>query len=108
MRGTLSTHVLDAATGSPAAGVPVVLQAQDGSQLASAQTDSDGRIGELYARMEVGRYRLTFDTGRYFASTGTRGFYPEISITFEVIDADRHHHVPVLLSPYAYSTYLGS
>ncbi|MFH5209808.1 hydroxyisourate hydrolase [Antrihabitans spumae] len=108
MRGTLGTHVLDAATGSPAAGVPVVLQAQDGSQLASAQTDSDGRIVELYARLEVGIYRLTFDTGRYFASTGTKGFYPEISITFDVMDADRHHHVPVLLSPYAYSTYLGS
>jgi 5-hydroxyisourate hydrolase len=56
----------------------------------------------------VGTYRITFDTGGYFAATGRQGFYPEVAVTFAVIDAGEHHHVPLLLSPFAYSTYRGS
>ena len=103
----LSTHVLDATLGIPAAGVPVRL-ARGGVTLAEAATDGDGRVRELGALTEPGDYRLTFDTGAYFAAAGQRGFYPEVTIAFTVTDLSAHHHVPLLLSPYAYSTYRGS
>jgi 5-hydroxyisourate hydrolase len=104
---SLSTHVLDATLGTPAAGVPVRL-ARDGETLAEAVTDEDGRVRELDACAAVGAYRVTFDTGAYFAATGQQGFYPEVTITFNVTDPAVHYHVPLLLSPYAYSTYRGS
>lgn len=103
---TLSTHVLDAALGRPAVDVAVRLD-RDGVVLAEARTDADGRVRELGA-LSAGTYRLTFDTGGYFAATGQQGFYPEVAVTFAVTDAERHHHVPLLLSPFAYSTYRGS
>jgi 5-hydroxyisourate hydrolase len=105
---SLSTHVLDAAHGRPAAGVPVRLTTAGGDDLAQDVTDDDGRIRQLAAELPEGTYRLTFDTGAYFAATGQRGFYPEVSVTFTVTDAGQHHHVPLLLSPFAYSTYRGS
>ena len=72
-------------------------------------TDADGRVRDLLASPpEVGRYRLSFDTGAYFNAVGEAGFYPEVSIVFEVRDTAQHHHVPLLLSPYGYSTYRGS
>ena len=104
---SLSTHVLDATTGRPAAGVAVSLS-RDGAELTTGVTDDDGRIGTLAADLGAGTYRLRFDTAGYFASQSVTGFYPEVLITFEVTDADAHHHVPLLLSPYAYSTYRGS
>ncbi|TRW85366.1 hydroxyisourate hydrolase [Mycolicibacterium sp. 018/SC-01/001] len=104
---SLSTHVLDATTGRPAAGVAVSLH-RDDSEVAAGVTDDDGRIGSLAAELGAGTYRLRFDTAAYFASQGVSGFYPEVLITFEVTDAAAHHHVPLLLSPYAYSTYRGS
>lgn len=108
---TLSTHVLDASRGRPAAGVAVRLTAADGRELATAVTDDDGRVRELGV-LAAGDYRLAFATGEYFAATGQQGFYPEVVVTFTVTDADidsgQHHHVPLLLSPYAYSTYRGS
>ena len=60
------------------------------------------------ADLPAGVYRLTFDTGAYFAATGQSGFYPEVSVTFEITDPGAHHHVPLLLSPFAFSTYRGS
>jgi 5-hydroxyisourate hydrolase len=110
---SLSTHVLDAGLGRPAAGVAVRLEragagSEAGGCLAEASTNSDGRVPDLAPELPVGDYRLTFGTGGYFAATGQRGFYPEVVVTFTVTDPARHHHVPLLLSPFAYSTYLGS
>ena len=96
---TLSTHVLDTATGRPAAGVPVTLLAADGTTLAHGTTDADGRVGSLGGELATGTYRLRF------AVDGP--FYPEVVVAFTVT-ADEHHHVPLLLSPYGYSTYRGS
>ncbi|MBX7448278.1 hydroxyisourate hydrolase [Mycolicibacterium sp. 3033] len=104
---SLSTHVLDATTGRPAVGVSITLT-RSGSEVAAGVTDDDGRIVALAAELEVGTYRIWFDTAAYFATQGITGFYPEVLITFEVTDASAHHHVPLLLSPYAYSTYRGS
>jgi 5-hydroxyisourate hydrolase len=105
---TLSTHVLDAASGQPAVGVAVTLTDARGGELGSGRTDSDGRIGALAGpALPPGTYRLTFDTGGYHRATGQAGFFPEVTVTFQV-EEERHYHVPLLLSPYAYSTYRGS
>lgn len=107
----ITTHVLDANAGRPAIGVDVTLHRHDGEwvEVASGTTDDDGRIGDLGPEsLPSGTYRIVFDTGAYFAKTGTPTFYPEVTITF-VIDADeKHYHVPILLSPFAFSTYRGS
>ncbi len=109
---TLSTHVLDAASGQPAADVRVALDRRDGDRwrpLSGGITDDDGRIRDLAAGgLGAGVYRLVFATGDYFAATGQTGFYPEVAVVFEVTDPNRHYHVPLLLSPYAFSTYRGS
>ena len=113
---TLSTHVLDAAAGRPAAGMAVTLSRRAGSgwePVARGATDADGRLRLAdESGVEVGLspdvYRLDFDTGAYFAAAAQTGFYPLVSITFEVTDPGSHHHVPLLLSPFAYSTYRGS
>lgn len=106
--GTLSTHVLDATTGVPARGIVVRLTSADDTEIAAAETDADGRIGAVTSGPLVpGRYRLTFETADYFRERGQHAFFPEVVITFE-LSADGHHHVPVLLAPYAYSTYRGS
>jgi hydroxyisourate hydrolase len=105
----LTTHVLDAATGRPAVGVPVELQDRAGTVLGGGRTDEDGRIKDLVSGpVPAGSYRLIFDTGAYHASVGTTGFYPEVVIAFTVTDSQQHHHVPLLLAPFAYSTYRGS
>lgn len=109
---SLSTHVLDATSGRPASGVPVVVHHRSGSgwePVSSAVTDDDGRCRALAPDgLSAGVYRLTFDTASHFAATGQTGFYPEVSIVFEIAEPQRHHHVPLLLSPFAYSTYRGS
>ena len=109
---TQSTHVLDAVSGLPAAGVRVTLDSRDGQgwrRLGEARTDDDGRVRELApGGLGAGVHRLTFATGEYFAATGQTGFYPEVSVVFEVTDTGRHYHVPLLLSPFAFSTYRGS
>jgi 5-hydroxyisourate hydrolase len=108
---TLSTHVLDATTGRPARGVPLRLDGGSGDgwrPLGTGTTDDDGRCRDLVDVLDAGIYRLVFDTGAWFAATGTTGFYPEVAVVFEVTEPDRHHHVPLLLSPFAYSTYRGS
>lgn len=101
---SLSTHVLDAARGRPAAGIPVRLDRRDGdgwARVAEGRTDDDGRLRDLPPPGE-GVYRLVFDT------TGHSDFYPEVTVAFTVTDPGEHYHVPLLLSPYAYSTYRGS
>ena len=113
-RSPITTHVLDTATGRPAAGVAVRLEckseAGQWTQLAEGVTDADGRILDLLAagRLTVAVYRLTFATGEYFQKSGTDGFYPEVTVVFEIRQPDEHYHVPLLLSPFGYSTYRGS
>jgi 5-hydroxyisourate hydrolase len=92
--------------------VTVVLsrRSPDGSwsEMAAAGTDADGRVRDLAPQgLEPGDHRLVFDTAAYFAATGQTGFYPEVAITFSV-EGERHYHVPLLLSPFAFSTYRGS
>lgn len=105
---TLSTHVLDAAAGTPAAGVSVTLTEASGAAVAHAQTDDDGRVKTIADALAAGRYRLHFDTESYFATRDVKTFYPEVVVAFEIADEDGHYHVPLLLSPFAYSTYRGS
>jgi 5-hydroxyisourate hydrolase len=109
---TLSTHVLDATTGRPAAGVQVRLErsAGDGwSAESEGQTGTDGRLRlPDGAAASPGVYRITFGSGAYFSARGSSSFYPEVTVTFEVTGQGDHYHVPLLLSPYAYSTYRGS
>lgn len=107
---TCSTHVLDAALGRPAAGLTVRLTTRSGTPVATAETDDDGRIRfdiELDAAADDGEHRLTFSTGAWFAAQRRDTFHPEITVSFTVTDGE-HHHVAVLLSPYAYTTYRGS
>jgi 5-hydroxyisourate hydrolase len=111
----ISTHVLDTAKGKPAAGVPVRLEHQDSSgkwsSLSSARTDQEGRCPQLLpdgATLAEGVYRLVFDTGGYFADCKVDGFYPAIEILFRVQTGEKHFHIPLLLSPNAYTTYRGS
>lgn len=111
---TLSTHVLDTSIGRPAEAVAVRLQQQDGAawaDVSKAVTDKDGRASNLVppARQAgAGGYRLIFDVGEYFRSRGVESFYSSVSIDFVVRDGAAHYHVPLLLSPYGYSTYRGS
>jgi 5-hydroxyisourate hydrolase len=106
----LTTHVLDTSRGVPATGVDVELTDATGTLVASGVTDSDGRAALGPDQLAPGRYVLTFATGDFFAERQVETFYPEVTVTFEVgaTDGDRHLHVPLLLSPFAYSTYRGS
>jgi 5-hydroxyisourate hydrolase len=109
---TVTTHVLDTSLGQPAAGVDVRLERLDGAEtspVAQGRTDDDGRVRDFGPDgLPAGTYRVTFDTGSYFARTGRHGFYPEVAISFSIEAADGHYHVPLVLSPFAYSTYRGS
>jgi 5-hydroxyisourate hydrolase len=114
MSSPITTHVLDTALGRPAAGLRLRLErlADDGSAtlVTEATTNEDGRVAPLMApgSLAAVTYRMTFDTGPYFAATHRTGFYPYVSIVFTITAPDEHHHVPLLLSPYGYSTYRGS
>jgi len=110
---SLSTHVLDAMRGEPAAGVGVRLEvaADDGWKvLATTRTGADGRVRDvLSGHLTRGPHRLVFDTAAYFADQGIdEFFYPEVAVSFFIADPAVHYHVPLLLSPFAYSTYRGS
>lgn len=111
-RSHITTHVLDAARGVPASGLDVTLeQPADGAWtvIGRARTDADGRVSMLGpAALPPGRYRVTFDTGAYFAAQSTSTFYPEVVVVVELADPAARYHVPLLLSPFAYSTYRGS
>lgn len=110
---SITTHVLDTSKGRPAPGVQIVLERlTDGgwSRIGEGRTDADGRLKTLLPDQEpitTGRYRLTFDTGTYFAAQNVTAFYPDVTVTFEVSETG-HYHVPLLLSPFGYSTYRGS
>lgn len=123
----ITTHVLDTARGKPAAGVPILLEIWEGEgwqPLGVGETDSDGRLRTLTQPGPVapGRYRISFDTQAYYASggghaasgesptvvEGTSYFFPVVEIQFVVADGAAHYHVPLLLSPFGYSTYRGS
>ena len=109
----ITTHVLDVSMGKPAAGIPVTLEAkrQDAnwSAIGKGITDKDGRVADLLSeeRLSAGVYRLTFDTAAYL-SKGRNAFFPQVSVVFNVEDLSQHYHIPLLLSPFGYSTYRGS
>ena len=111
----ITTHILDTALGRPAGGVPVHLEREETEGgwrvLGSGATDGDGRLRDLLPGdfdLQPGVYRLTFDTARYFEAQGQKSFYPHVAVIFLVDDPGQHYHVPLLLSPFGYSTYRGS
>jgi 5-hydroxyisourate hydrolase len=111
----ISSHVLDTARGRPAAGLALHLAVDDGDggwrRLASATTDGDGRVASLLpkrTKLAAATYRLTFETGDWFRRQELDAFYPQAVVVFRVADPSEHHHVPLLLSPFGYSTYRGS
>jgi 5-hydroxyisourate hydrolase len=104
---SVSTHVLDAVLGRPAMGIVVRLFAGE-ELLAEAVTDADGRARLAEGATAAGTHRLVFATGPWFVEQGRETFYPEVVVTFAVLEPADHHHVPLLLSPFAYSTYRGS
>ena len=111
----ITTHVLDTALGRPAAGVGVALEIRDPDgawcRLGAGTTDADGRLRTLLeaaAPAAPGTYRLVFDTLRYFEARGAAAFFPSVTVEFTVAEGGGHYHVPLLLSPFAYSTYRGS
>lgn len=109
----ITTHVLDTALGKPGASVSVTLLRREGTgarELARAVTDNDGRVREFPSAepLVAGVYQLCFDTAGYFAATQRAGFFERVVIEFNVHDASQHYHVPVLLSPFGYTTYRGS
>ena len=110
----ITTHILDISTGFPARGVPVVLERQTETGweiIGTGVTDDDGRLKDLLNAgdgFRIGNHRLTFDTGAYFKKQQIEGFYPQVTVAFTVRDTAQHYHVPLLLSPFGYSTYRGS
>jgi hydroxyisourate hydrolase len=111
VRSPITTHVLDTASGRPARGVPITLEKHAGgafAPLGDGTTDDDGRLTDLLepGTLTPGLYRITFDVDAYYA--GAPCFYPKVQIEFRVVSTDEHYHVPLLLSPFGYSTYRGS
>jgi 5-hydroxyisourate hydrolase len=105
---SISTHVLDAVTGRPAVGLELVLSRRLRSgwhELTRRATDTDGRVADLAGDVEADVYRIVFETEAYLE---VETFYPEVVLVFRVADPAAHYHVPLLLSPFAYSTYRGS
>ena len=109
----ITTHVLDTSLGRPVGGVPVILEIQKAGgwqEISKGATDADGRLQHLLepGALKVGIYRLTFETSVYFHARKIHGLYPQVTIVFQVADAKEHYHIPLLLSPYGYTTYRGS
>jgi 5-hydroxyisourate hydrolase len=111
----ITTHVLDLAAGRPGVGIAVVLERKtdaDGWQtVGEGMTNEDGRVNDLLPANDAlpnAHYRLTFDTGAYFAEQNAEAFFAQVTISFLIKDATQHYHVPLLLSPYGYTTYRGS
>lgn len=113
-RSPITTHILDTTLGQPARGVPITLEYEQPNgfvAMASGVTNDDGRIADLLPAehtLAPGRYRMTFDTQAYYQSVGQKGFYPVVSIVFALEGPGEHYHIPLLLSPFGYSTYRGS
>ena len=115
MRSPITTHVLDTALGRPAQGIQATLEIQmalnQWKEIGSGRTNEDGRVGDLLSpshKLEKGLYRMTFNTATYFRQANVNGFYPYVHVVFEVRDITSHYHIPLLLSPFGYSTYRGS
>ena len=114
MSSPITTHVLDTSLGEPAVGLAIELYEQDDEagweKVGEGRPDEDGRITDLLApgSLSAGHYRMTFATGDYHARQGIAGFYPSVTIDFQITAPDQHYHVPLLLSPFGYSTYRGS
>jgi 5-hydroxyisourate hydrolase len=110
----ITTHVLDTSRGRPASGIEIVLQVRSGhdwKELGKGLTDANGRCNTLMAENEIiesGTYRLLFGIGAYYHALHTETFYAEIPIVFELLHPEAHYHVPLLISPFGYSTYRGS
>ena len=112
----ITTHILDTSRGSPAREVPITLEYLQSPPslwqlIASAKTNADGRAPSLLPTghiLAAGTYRLAFDTAAYFATQKIETFYPRVEILFTIKDPHQHHHIPLLISPYGYSTYRGS
>ena len=110
----LSVHILDLQTGQPTAGVTVTLEQKTGTdwrQLASGVTNAQGRIAEMYPAdktIEKGDYRIVFKTGEHYARLKQETFFPEIPVQLHVEKTDQHYHIPLLLSPFGFSTYRGN
>jgi 5-hydroxyisourate hydrolase len=109
----ITTHVLDTALGRPGKNVRITLELQSGMgwlAIGDGRTDDDGRLRTLTPAgpVEPGTYRIRFETGEYYAASSSFSFFPVVEIQFTVVDGSQHYHVPLLLSPYGYSTYRGS
>jgi len=111
----ITTHILDITSGKPGAGITIVLERKTHTAgwqgVAEGVTDLDGRLNDLLSASEAfmpGHYRLIFETGAYFLMRGIECFFPQITVSFVVKDPTQHFHVPLLLSPFGYSTYRGS
>ncbi len=109
----ITTHVLDTSLGKPAAAVAVTLSIEDGDswrELARALTDADGRVREFGPEPPrvAGRYQLSFDTAAYFRASSRSVFFERVTLEFQVTDASQHYHVPLLLTPFGYTTYRGT
>jgi len=112
---TISTHILDTARGKPANGVAVYLESQKTDetweQLTHAWTDEEGRVKPFFlleSPLKGGTYRLVFDTESYFSALDSNCFYPQVCVVFNIGDDPQHYHIPLLISPYGYSTYRGT
>ena len=110
----ITTHVLDTSRGRPAGGVPVTLEVRDSDawrHVGGGVTDADGRLRTLMEdglQLSPGVYRLVFETATYFRDIGLNTFYPRVVVEFVVIEGELHYHVPLLVSPFGYSTYRGT
>ncbi len=113
-KNPLSVHILNLQTGVPTAGVEVELDQKekgDWTKIASGVTDANGRITALYPEQKTvssGTYRVVFKTGDYYQKSGEKSFFPEIPVEFTMANNGEHYHIPLLLSPYGYSTYRGN
>jgi 5-hydroxyisourate hydrolase len=112
---TISTHILDTALGKPADAVNVILELQNPDEswttLSEAWTDDDGRVKPFFlveTHLDAGTYRLVFDVESYYSRLDTDSFYPQVTVVFRIGDAQQHYHVPLLISPFGFSTYRGS
>ncbi|NNH86389.1 hydroxyisourate hydrolase [Acinetobacter terrae] len=105
----ISTHILDTHLGKPAAHVAIKLFSEDGTLLGEALTNTDGRVTDFgLTEFKAGAYSLEFATSAYFEGLGLETFFPKAVIHFYMKDASQHFHIPLLISPFAYSTYRGS
>jgi len=105
----VTTHVLDTALGIPAPGIAVALSGPTGQVIAMGETDADGRVSTLGPEaLPAGDYRIEFQVGPYFAASGRSTFFARVTVDFILTDTTGHYHVPLLLSPFAYSVYRGS